>query len=299
MDDIDTRAGPQAPASNALEKLPPMELLAAEAPPAENEISDGRFLQELENLKRLCTFIRQEAVYISPENAPILMLGELNLLHGPSLRARSGLAAEGGRPPTMDEWSQLEGRSQKLFALMDEARRRKFAMGDTPWVIAWLPMFLAPVALLSLIVAVWNPEVAFDAYLVWLLSLGSIGSVAFIGMNALSVQQDITFDLTNRRLMLLRIALGALFGLVLTLPFGFESFLDFIKGINSPGARLAPGAQQISIQAILLLMPFIFGFSTTLVILVLNQAMEAVQVFFGKKGAAGDRQDAAQTKSSQ
>jgi hypothetical protein len=54
--------------------------------------------------------------------------------------------------------------------------------------------------------------------------MGAIGSVAFIGMNALSVQQDVTFDLNNDRLMVLRIVLGALFGIVLTLPFGFTQF---------------------------------------------------------------------------
>jgi len=286
MNDTATEVRPASATPSAAENLPALAPAAASY-----EISDERFLQELENLKRLCTFIRQEAVYVSPADAPVLFLGELNLLHGPSLKLIPPGSLPDGRPPTLEEWSQVEGRTQKLFALMDEARRRKFAMGDTPWLIAWLPMILAPVALVSLILAVLFPGAAFELYLVWLLSLGAIGSVAFVGMNALAVQQDITFDLTNRRLMLLRIALGALFGLVLTLPFGFESFVDFLKGINVPGTRNGPGAQQISIQAILLLMPFVFGFSTTLVILVLNQAMEAIQVFFGRKGGGGERQD--------
>jgi hypothetical protein len=258
--------------------------------PGYYEISDDRFLEELQNLKRLCTFIRQEAVWVAAEDSALLKLGELNLLRKASALAAGPLStgSGGGRPPTLEEWSAIENRSQRLFALLDDARRRKFAMGDTPGVIAWLPIILAPVALVS---AVLEPKLTFELYLVWLLSLGAIGSVAFIGMNALSVQTDITFDLTNRRLMLLRIALGALFGLVLTLPFGFESFVEFCNGIRSPGSRSAPGAQDIPIQAILLLMPFIFGFSTTLVILVLNQAMEAVQVFFGKKSPAGSRAD--------
>src|SRR5712692_2664941 len=57
-------------------------------------------------------------------------------------------------------------------------------------------------------------------YIVWLTALGALGSIAFIGMNVLSVQEDATFDLTNERLMILRIALGGLFGLILGLPFG-------------------------------------------------------------------------------
>ena len=36
---------------------------------------------------------------------------------------------------------------------------------------------------------------ALPFYLVWLMSLGASGSIAFIGMNALSVQQDVTLTL--------------------------------------------------------------------------------------------------------
>jgi hypothetical protein len=275
----------------------PSDQVAGPPPPSTtNAISNERFMQDLDNLRRLCTFIRQEAIKVSSADAPILELHQLNMLHRPMLP--SGLTTgDSAREPTGEEWSQVESRTQKLFALLDDERRRKFAMGEAPWMIAWLPMFLTPVALVSLMLAVTSPRAAFELYLVWLLSLGAMGSVAFIGMNALSVQQDITFDLTNRRLMMLRIALGALFGLVLTLPFGYGSFIEFIKGINNAGIQSSDA--KISTQAILLLMPFIFGFSTTLVIQVLNQAMEAIQVFFGKNGSGGDRQKATQAASSQ
>jgi hypothetical protein len=157
-----------------------------------------------------------------------------------------------------------------------------------------LPLAFAAVALLALIGAVVYPGLkGYDPdhlgkdvlpfYLFWLISLGAIGSVAFIGMNALSVQQDITFDLGNKRLMLLRIVLGAMFGLVLSLPFGFQSFIDFVGSIFLVGAhRAAPsGLPTVTKQAILLLLPFILGFSTSLVITILNRLVDAVQAFFG------------------
>jgi uncharacterized BrkB/YihY/UPF0761 family membrane protein len=106
-------------------------------------------------------------------------------------------------------------------------------------------------------------------------------------MNALSVQHDITFDITNRRLMLLRITLGALFGLVLTLPFGFVGFMQFI--INSLGQSLPaeiPAPTTFWAKATLLLLPFVLGFSTTLVITIMNRLVESVQAFFGKTGAS-------------
>src|SRR5258708_29306315 len=85
--------------------------------------------------------------------------------------------------------------------------------------------------------------------------------------------------------MRLRITLGALFGLVLTLPFGFTGFRDFIAGLS--GLPL-PGSDppKVTTQAMLLLFPFILGFSTSLVIMVLNRLVDAVQAFFGKASGA-------------
>jgi hypothetical protein len=115
------------------------------------------------------------------------------------------------------------------------------------------------------------------------MSLGAIGAVAFVGMNALSLQSDITFDLTNNRLVILRIVLGALFALVITLPFGFGGFVAFCQSIAS--GKLDSDV-QLSTQAILLLLPFILGFSTSLVIMILNRLLDAIQAFFGKSGAS-------------
>ena len=39
----------------------------------------------------------------------------------------------------------------------------------------------------------------------------------------------------------------------------------------------------LTTQAVFLLLPFVLGFSTSLVILILNQFVEAVQAFFGRK----------------
>ena len=127
-----------------------------------------------------------------------------------------------------------------------------------------------------------TPEISLvlPCYMLWLASLGAVGSIAFIGMNALAVQDDATFDLTNHRLIVLKIALGALFGVVLTLPFGFEGFLKFVGGLRSGGSTVE---NAVALQSVLLLLPFILGFSTPLVIMILNQFVEAVQSFFGKR----------------
>jgi hypothetical protein len=127
-----------------------------------------------------------------------------------------------------------------------------------------------------------SEQVAFVSFLIWVAALGGVGSIAFIGMNALAVQDDATFDITNTKLIALRIALGALFGAVLTLPVGYPSFLAFLNELT--GDKNPPNeVTALLSRSVLLLLPFILGFSTSLVIMILNQFVEAVQSFFGKK----------------
>ncbi|HEY4045036.1 MAG TPA: hypothetical protein VGM32_24765 [Rhodopila sp.] len=137
-------------------------------------------------------------------------------------------------------------------------------------------------------------------YLGWLVSMGCIGAVAFIGMNAISAQDDITFDISNIRLMILRVVLGGLFALVLTLPFGSESFIDFCyfigTGENLGGQAGQTAAGESSIARVLMLTaPFLLGFSTSLVILILNQLIDGVQAFFGKKSSPGHTAEQAES----
>jgi hypothetical protein len=241
------------------------------------EINDPQFIRDLRRLKELRSFLIQEAINLSLDdsNNP-LSFGKLNLL-------RYSL---NGRPPTESEWSGVEFHTQTLFRLLTEPLRRRFILGGIPMWVSGLPIFLALLALGALLGAtVTSGPKQLLCYLAWLMLLGAIGSVAFVGMNALSVQQDITFDLNNRRLMILRIALGALFALVLTLPFGLDGFTQFISGIrmNTPSGEIA-SSKGITTKAVLLLLPFVLGFSTSLVIMILNRLVEAVQAFFGKTG---------------
>jgi hypothetical protein len=250
---------------------------------SESGVNDEMFCRRLTRLTRLQEFLYQETVPI--QDADAVTLGDLSGLH----------FRRGGRAPTSEEWSKVERRSQAIFRILTPTMRRKFLMGDTPWLAAWLPLYFLGGAICSLILAMiimsaidWPEYLLFVDYLVWLLSLGAIGASAFIGMNALSIQDDITFDLTNARLMYLRIALGALFGVVLSLPFGFPEFLSFCRVAWKPSIFYNPKAGAVSIagEAAFLLLPFIFGFSTSLVILVLTQLSNAVQTFLGRQPLA-------------
>lgn len=244
-------------------------------------INDAQFIRDLTRLKELRSFLIQEAA-INMEASTSISFGTLNLLRYGS----------DGREPTQEEWENVESYTQQLFRLLTEPLRRRFVLGEIPsWVAIKLPISLLLVALAALIMAVVAQDTGWLSltanrgsrllpfYSIWLMALGASGSVAFIGMNALSVQQDITFDLSNRTLMLLRIILGALFGLVLTLPFGFLGFVGFVQDIAKGGSL-----PSVTTQTMLLLLPFILGFSTSLVIMILNRLVDGVQAFFGKGG---------------
>jgi hypothetical protein len=253
-------------------------------------ISDQFFIQDMERLKELRSFLFEQAV--CPADQSALKFGQLNLLR----------FDRDGRMPTEQEWAVVETLTQTLFSLLTPSLRHKFLMGKIPQWITWLAIGFAIIAVLSLIASIVSlgiltglqklvdpkatelaavPVVVVPLYIFWLLALGAIGSIAFVGMNALSVQEDATFDLTNNRLMCLRIALGALFGLVLALPFGFRDFIVFCFALLNGTSSVS-----LSSQAVMLLLPFVLGFSTSLVIMILNRFVEAVQTFFGKVSAS-------------
>jgi len=101
-----------------------------------------------------------------------------------------------------------------------------------------LPVAFIAVALLSLVYATVASDrtVLLLAYLFWTICLGGLGSIAFLSVNALSIQTDVTFELTDKSLLAVRIVLGAFLGLVLSIPFGFDSFIVFCESIG----RAAP-----------------------------------------------------------
>jgi hypothetical protein len=244
-----------------------------------NAIRDMRFTNQFATLTSVKTLLLTQGVRIREEDAPLLSFGKLNHLR----------YDDKGRLPTVDEWEQLDKHSQRLFSYLDEGLRKRFELSQTANLIAGLPVLFIFVALLSLMAAVFAVDrnvILFGCYFLWTACLGAIGAIAFLSMNALSIQRDVTFDLTNKSLLAVRIVLGSLFGVVLSIPFGFNNFITFCESI----ARGIAGqsAATFSLDGALLLLPFVLGFSTSLVILVLSKFVESITVFFGgRRGSDG------------
>ena len=242
-------------------------------------LCDNHFLDDVAQLKALRSFMIRQAK--TTQDSWKIELGNLNLFRFDPQ----------GRYPNSEEWAELEHRSNELYRHLSEADRRRFLYGQIPRVVIRTAIFLGIFVLATLMTAalfVPSHKLLFVAFLTWVAALGGIGSIAFIGMNALAIQDDASFDITNKKLIGLRVMLGALFAVVLTLPFGPDSFFHFIEQLEKGGVsnpNVSNPTPSVAMESLLLLLPFILGFSTTLVIMVLNQFVEAVQSFFGKHGS--------------
>jgi hypothetical protein len=250
--------------------------------PSPDNVSDEQFIRDLKQLKDLRSFLIREAVGVAW--SPDTFEGLDRLRYHPL-----------GRTPTEAEYGKVQDITRGLFGFLPDSLRRKFVLGRIPWWVAWLPVVLALLAIVFLVGAqlVLRQEMEFASleiaasrifpfYIGWLASLGAMGALAFIGMNALSVQDDVTFDLMNTRLMFLRITLGSLFGLILALPFAIDDFVKFLANTIVIRREANPDIMR---QAVMMVSPFILGFSTSLVILILNRFVDGVQGFFGRSTA--------------
>jgi hypothetical protein len=267
-------------------------------------IRDPEFIRQLKTLHELCEFIQRRGVKIPADKAGLLEFGRIGRLRGPSWWGR-----EQGRDPTRDEWENVEQRTQELRALLDDTCRHGFYIQKTESILIYVACVLVAVATVCLFVAISNgtpkPGRIPYCYILWLMSLGALGSVAFLAMNALSLQRDVTFDMADKELLILRMSLGAIFGLILALPFGPVAFHDFIYRLHDihdiqatatvsqnnllhyiPASATASPPMDVKpsivVGAAMLLMPFVFGFSTTIVLTIINRLVDAVGVIFGR-----------------
>ncbi|KLU22959.1 hypothetical protein EOS_27915 [Caballeronia mineralivorans PML1(12)] len=223
----------------------------------------------------------------------------------------------GARSPTHEQRASLDRSIENLFALTSGPLRQRFLLSQVPtWVPESAPYWLAATLASVLLLAIAeSPEtlaiilgfshitsdgskytvgIQLVAYLFWLVSVGALGAICSIAMNVLSVQEDETFDLTNSRLLAVRLIVGVLFGLMLSLPFGFDAFRSFGRQLVGLDTTITISAASLTpmpgkgpwLQALFLLLPFLLGYSTSLVILVLTRLIAGLQAVFGRQPAS-------------
>jgi hypothetical protein len=273
-------------------------------PPVFLDCNDREYMRQLLIVRKIKDLLVSEAVNLEEQDRFLVRLGVLN-----SLRYRRN----GHTPPT-EAWDELDARLQGLTRYLKDDTgelKRKLQVRLAPGFLYWLPLAMGLLAAFCLCLAVAPPAYSllpnvfaklpatspppeviqqiwrFAAFMAWLIALGSLGSVAFLYVNVLSIETDKSVDVTSASFLSMRIILGALFGLVIGLPIGYPYFVSFCLQIHdvasaAAGAGAVVAATKIEWSSgLALLLPFLLGFSTPLVLNVLNRCVDGVQTVFG------------------
>jgi hypothetical protein len=94
-----------------------------------------------------------------------------------------------------------------------------------------------------------------------------------------------TIDVTDKNILGVRVVLGALFALLIALPIGGKSVLVVYQ------AFLAEHPVPTIEDWIIALLPFMLGFSTTLVLAIFNRIVAGISALFGISSATNVRDD--------
>jgi hypothetical protein len=261
----------------------------SDEPESVRVINDEEFGQQLLQLRRTRRFLIGEGVTPPATNTANgespFSFGRLNLI---SYRPRSFGRR---RPPTLADWQLLEEKQDGLQRLFTTETQHRFRILATQQLITLTPVFLLMFAFCALGLAAFPPDfgdasstaaLCFLSYLAWTSCLGGLGAIGFLAVNSLAIQDDATFDISNPSLVAMRIVLGALFGCIVSLPFCFPYFKDFTTWVRT-------GGDLDSARGLLLLVPFLLGFSTTLVMAVLNRMIAGIETMFGIERIASKR----------
>jgi hypothetical protein len=156
---------------------------------------DKDFEDRLDTLKQLQTFVLDSDITITDENRRALRLDHI--------------AEE-------RDWDAVNDRIALLRLSLSTDEKANFSLKKTRKFLAKLPMFLMVFSVLAFAVAMFTPSVGLDdllgtpidpdqraiswqfsAFLLWTITSGSLGAVAYLAVNALHIQQDVTFNMSD------------------------------------------------------------------------------------------------------
>jgi hypothetical protein len=273
-----SRFGPQA----AIESIKSITRAALGDP--ENKIGDERFIAQLSQIHSLKQFLFEEKVRFKPEQLPSIDLGQLNGLR----------YSASGRAPTALEWRLLDEKLSTLASYLTDELRQRIRIRELGAFFGLIPLIFllaaAAVVFFYFLYPRWltRDTLQFDAaYLssivLWTLSQGGLGACAFLGTRvaikraegASPLQAiDEAADITDRNILKIRIILGCLFAFLIGLPIASPSLTKLQDSIFK--SDLLSGSDLA-----LIFVPFLLGFSTNLVLAVLDRTFTAIRTFFG------------------
>ena len=198
-----------------------------------------------------------------------------------------------GRAASEEEWQKLYTMSQGLFELPLET--------TTAFNISRLRTFFSVLPLIFLIMGVvalettylqgfavkgsgWYYFIGLAAVLSWTCALGGLGTSAFFGTSLLAQLASTAGkdeakikEITDHSYLQTRLMIGVLFAFVLGLPFGHLS-LDTASHVLYNDVIWDAG---LATTVMHILAPFLLGFSTSLVLAILERLIEGFKTILG------------------
>jgi hypothetical protein len=241
-------------------------------------LNDRRFITHLKFLTIMQRVIVGQRLELLNDDKDQLYLGHLHLLHLAPRKDRQ--RQTNCRAPTLEEWQEVE---RKIITLEKYLTPHLLTYVEinhlSGKILEKVALWLLGVSIGTLISALlmdnWYVPLFLACFTLWSATTGALGSTAFLYVNALSIQVDPKVDLTSRTLVTMRLILGALFAVILSVPFGYESFYKF-------GHNFLMSNQSMEMRdSLLLILPFTLGFSTPLALSILGRLIQSVRTFFG------------------
>lgn len=251
-------------------------------------ISDRRFSHQLRQVLELKQFLFEEKVKFNPKQLGAIELGPLNNL---SYRAL-------GRLPTVEEWKMLDEKLSALASYLNEDLRRKIRIRELGVFFGTLPIIFLLLAISSTLFYMsysrfLSQGIIFNlCFLVsitaWTVSQGGLGACAYLGTRvAVQKAQGLSdsklfkdsADITDISVLKVRVIQGLLFAFLIGLPLSYQALDRILKSLYTEGYNVS--ASDFAV----ILLPFLLGFSTNLVLVILDRSILSIQTFFGLPSA--------------
>ena len=249
-----------------------------------NSICDRRFVDQLKEVKNLKQFLFEQKVKIESNQLAAIDLGLLNNLH----------FGTDGRMPTPDEWKLLDEKISILTSYLSDDLRQKIRIRELGVFFNVLPLIFLLATLATVIFRFLyggffaKGSLLFNmsylvSLIVWTVAQGGLGACAFLGTRIATKRTDKTLtdvltditDVTDEGILRIRIVLGCLFGSLIGVPIGSLAFDKMGNAIYDSSVTLSPS------DFALIVLPFMVGFSTNLVLAILERFIDSIRTFFG------------------
>jgi hypothetical protein len=278
-------------------------------------IGDRRFWQQLQTVRELKSFLLFENVIFKDEDLAGIQLGILDLIS----------FSPNGRIPTDKEWNEVDKKLNTLSKYLDPTLRRKRRLLRLKVYFRTLPLLFIALAISALLLdsftrymttqqgglTLFGTTLDFVANLVWILTLGGLGTCGYLGTALMTESRRLAshttsppdhvdqsasgptafsgmaaeIDLTDANLITTRIVVGILFAFILGYPVYHDKLHELILGLHQSGAENGQGGTgssgNLAVDLAVILLPFILGFSTTLVLGVMERFVATVGSLFG------------------